>query len=670
MRRLRSRCIRCSTCDGFPCLVDAKADAHTVCVRAALAYPNVSLETGALVERLETGSTGGSVTSVVVARDGAEERYEANVVVVSAGAVNSAALLLRSANDRHPQGLANGSDVVGRHYMAHNNSAMIAVSKRKNPTVFQKTLGVNDYYHKSDDFDFPLGHFQMLGKSEAAEFKGDAKFAPGFALEQLAEHALDFWLTSEDLPDPNNRVTVGAGGQISLSYTENNLEGHRRLLAKLKDLLAHAGCETHLIPNELYLGKKIPIAGVAHQNGTRAFRQRFENLGARRELQSARTRQPLRRRRQLLRFEHGREPSPDHHGQRPTRGRPLTRTPRRPCRHRNCGRQMKRATIAFLLFASFTVATPGNARAAAPCSGVRSIAVTVSDLARSEAFYTGVLGFRKLDEREDAGAAEERLDGIFGVRVRRARMALGDETIVLTEFVVPKGREFPADSRANDRWFQHLAIVVSDMDEAYARLRERGVRYASTEPQRLPDWNHNAAGIRAFYFRDPDGHYLELINFPPGKGQPKWQNAGGRLFSASTTRRSSSRILPRASRSTATSSACASWARARITERSRSTSITCSARTCASRACAAAPVRASSSYSTSRRKTVAPHRPTSAQTISLGGRRRSCVPMSTASSPVALRASPRFRPVPKPRSGLARPTRASCATATVTRSNS
>jgi choline dehydrogenase-like flavoprotein len=266
-----SRCIRCSTCDGFPCLVDAKADAHTICIRAALAYPNVSLETGAFVTRLETGPGGRSVREVVVARDGGEERYAANVVIVSAGAVNSAALLLRSANDDHPNGLANGSDVVGRHYMAHNNSAMIAVSKRKNPTVFQKTLGVNDYYYKSDDFDYPLGHFQMLGKSEAAEFKGDAKFAPGFALERLAEHALDFWLTSEDLPDPNNRVTVGAGGQISLSYTENNLEGHRRLLAKLKDLLAHAGCETHLIPNELYLGKKIPIAGVAHQNGTIRF---------------------------------------------------------------------------------------------------------------------------------------------------------------------------------------------------------------------------------------------------------------------------------------------------------------------------------------------------------------------------------------------------------------
>jgi choline dehydrogenase-like flavoprotein len=266
-----SRCIRCSTCDGFPCLVDAKADAHVICVRSALAHPNVTLQTGAFVKRLETNASGRSVTDVVVARDGGEERYHGNVVILSAGAVNSAALLLRSLSDGHPRGLANGSDVVGRHYMAHNNSAMVAVSKRKNPTVFQKTLGINDFYHGADDFAYPLGHFQMLGKSEAAEFKGDAPFAPGFALEGLAEHAVDFWLTSEDLPDPDNRVTVRADGQIALNYTENNLEGHRRLLAKLKQLLAHAGCETHLIPNELYIGKKIPIAGVAHQNGTIRF---------------------------------------------------------------------------------------------------------------------------------------------------------------------------------------------------------------------------------------------------------------------------------------------------------------------------------------------------------------------------------------------------------------
>ncbi len=267
----KSRCIRCSTCDGFPCLVDAKADAHTICVRPAVEHSNVTLLTNAFVRRLETSASGRAITGVIVERGGSEETVTADIVVLACGAVNSAALLLRSANDRHPNGLANGSAVVGRHYMAHNNSALVAVSKRANPTVFQKTLGINDYYDRADDFEFPLGHFQMLGKSEAEEFKGDAKFAPGVALELLATHALDFWLTSEDLPDPENRVTIERDGSLRLSYTENNLEGHKRLIAKLKDSLERVGCETHLFPNALYLGKKIPIAGVAHQNGTIRF---------------------------------------------------------------------------------------------------------------------------------------------------------------------------------------------------------------------------------------------------------------------------------------------------------------------------------------------------------------------------------------------------------------
>ena len=267
----RSRCVRCSTCDGFPCLVDAKADAHTICIRPLSEKPNATILTGAFVKRLETSPSGREVASVVVERDGAEERHTSAVVVASCGAVNSAALLLRSANEKHPAGLANGSGVVGRHYMAHNNSAFVAVSKRENHTVFQKTLGVNDYYHRSDDFEFPLGHFQMLGKSEAEEFRGDAPLAPEFALRDLATHALDFWLTSEDLPDPDNRVTLNRDGSISLSYTPNNLAGHTRLVAKLKDSLEHIGCEPHLLPNALYLGKKIPIAGVAHQNGTIRF---------------------------------------------------------------------------------------------------------------------------------------------------------------------------------------------------------------------------------------------------------------------------------------------------------------------------------------------------------------------------------------------------------------
>jgi choline dehydrogenase-like flavoprotein len=226
--------------------------------------------------RLETDASGRSVTEVVVERRGSEERYSADVVVVSAGAVNSAALLLHSASDSHPRGLDNSSDVVGRHYMAHINSGAIAVSQTPNTTRFQKTLGVNDYYFgpptRSDDFDFPLGHIQMLGKSDRNILRGGAPwFAPGLALDYLAKHAIDFWLTTEDLPHPDNRVTVDRSGQIHLAKVEHNTEPHRRLLAKLKGLLGPLGCHDTFIPSWSVLDQRIPLAGVAHQCGTVRF---------------------------------------------------------------------------------------------------------------------------------------------------------------------------------------------------------------------------------------------------------------------------------------------------------------------------------------------------------------------------------------------------------------
>jgi choline dehydrogenase-like flavoprotein len=262
------RCVRCDRFDGFPCLADGKADAHVRCVRPALQHPNVTLRRHAKVERLITDASGHTVTGVVVG----DEVLSADVVVVACGATNSAALLLKSASDQHPDGLANGSGVVGRHYMAHINSAVIAVSKDPNPTKFQKTLGVNDYYERGDDFEFPLGHIQMLAKSDRTILRAGAPwFAPTLALDYMARHSVDFWLTSEDLPSPDNRVTVGRDGQIRLSYTDNNTEGHKRLLRKLTSLLGSLGCHEHLIPHELVRGQRIPIAGVAHQCGTVRF---------------------------------------------------------------------------------------------------------------------------------------------------------------------------------------------------------------------------------------------------------------------------------------------------------------------------------------------------------------------------------------------------------------
>jgi catechol 2,3-dioxygenase-like lactoylglutathione lyase family enzyme len=161
---------------------------------------------------------------------------------------------------------------------------------------------------------------------------------------------------------------------------------------------------------------------------------------------------------------------------------------------------------------------------------VESVGMTVSDLERAVAFYTGVLPFEKLSEAELEGAELEALEGVFGAHVRVARLRLGHETLELTEYLAPRGHPIPADSRSNDHWFQHVALVVSNMDRAYALLRSHQVEHASSAPQRLPDWNPKAGGIRAFYFKDPDGHTLEILEFPPGKGDPRWQAKGERLF--------------------------------------------------------------------------------------------------------------------------------------------
>jgi choline dehydrogenase-like flavoprotein len=268
----KSPCVRCTRLDGFPCLVDAKADAHVLCIRPALEHSNVTLLRNSQVVKLETDDTGRTVTGVVVARGAERETYTGDIVVVSCGATNSAVLLLRSANDMHPNGVANSSDVVGRHYMAHINSAMLAISKSPNPTRFQKTLGVNDFYWGADDFDFPLGHIQMLGKTDGQMLKAGAPVpTPGFVLDQVARRAVDFWLTTEDLPQARNRVTLDRQGRIHVSYTNVNLEPHRRLLAKLKGLLTHLDMHPHLIPNQVIRDERIPIAGVAHQCGTVRF---------------------------------------------------------------------------------------------------------------------------------------------------------------------------------------------------------------------------------------------------------------------------------------------------------------------------------------------------------------------------------------------------------------
>jgi len=162
--------------------------------------------------------------------------------------------------------------------------------------------------------------------------------------------------------------------------------------------------------------------------------------------------------------------------------------------------------------------------------GVDAIGITVSDMDRAVDFYSKVLTFEKVSDTEVVGENYEHLEGVFGLRIRVVRMRLGDEFIELTEYLAPKSRPIPIDSRSNDRWFQHIAIIVSDMDKAYTWLRQNKVEHASSGPQRLPDWNKNAAGISAFYFKDPDEHPLEVLQFPPDKGLQKWRRPTEKLF--------------------------------------------------------------------------------------------------------------------------------------------
>jgi choline dehydrogenase-like flavoprotein len=271
-----STCVRCATCDGFPCLVHAKSDAEVLGVRPALEHANVTLLTNAKAVRLETNASGTEVAEVVVEREGAEERYAGGIVVAACGAANTAKLLLVSGGDRHPNGLANGSDQVGRNYMFHDSVAVLALSREENPTVFQKTLGLNDFYFGSDDFEYPMGNIQMVVKSQAQMFRGErpgaTRLAPEWTLERVARHAIDFWLSTEDLPSPDNRVTVEPDGNIKLSYTETNAVAKKRLHEQLKSMLGKLDMNPgHLIHRFAYMKNDIPVAGCAHQAGTVRF---------------------------------------------------------------------------------------------------------------------------------------------------------------------------------------------------------------------------------------------------------------------------------------------------------------------------------------------------------------------------------------------------------------
>ena len=271
-----SPCIRCQNCDGFPCLVHAKSDAEVLGVRPALEHANVELRTNTRAVELRTDAAGRTVTEVVVERDGSRESVRADIVVVACGAANSARLLLASASDAHPDGLANGSGQVGRNYMFHQSQAVLALSRDPNPTVFQKTLGVNDYYFAGGGRDYPLGNIQMVGKSQAEMYRGEkpleTRLAPEWTLERIAEYAVDFWLSTEDLPVAENRVTLDRDGNLHLAYTPTNQQPKAELYETLRSLLGKIGMHPdHLIAHHAYLRTDIPLPGVAHQAGTCRF---------------------------------------------------------------------------------------------------------------------------------------------------------------------------------------------------------------------------------------------------------------------------------------------------------------------------------------------------------------------------------------------------------------
>ncbi len=269
-RRLGA-CIRCNTCDGFPCLVNGKGDSDINCVRPAIAKDNITLLTEAQVLRLHTSPSGREITSVEVKLDDQIINFSGDIVVISCGAINSAALLLRSANDMHPNGLANSSDQVGRNFMKHQHGAIVGITPKPNHSEFQKTLAVLDYYWGEDGFNYPMGLIQLLGKVNKDMIALDAPvFAPGMALDQIAQHSVDWFVTAEDLPDPNNRVTY-KNGSVHLRYTENNTEAFDRLMSRWGKVLKSIDCGDRIIPVSLYFRKKLDIAAVAHQNGTCRF---------------------------------------------------------------------------------------------------------------------------------------------------------------------------------------------------------------------------------------------------------------------------------------------------------------------------------------------------------------------------------------------------------------
>lgn len=264
--------VHLSNFDGFPDPTEAKADAQVVSLKQALMAPNVTLLTRAHVDRLITDKSGKRISVVEVTRDGQKITFESGVVILAAGAVNSAAILLRSGGRQFAEGLANSSGLVGRNYMLHQNGCVINFSQKLNTSQFQKSFSLSDFYHKSDDFEFPLGTIQLMGKNDPDTVLDLAKdHFPGKSFQELSTHSIDFWITSEDLPDLKNQVTLRKDGSIKTNYTVNNREAYIRLKKKLYEILDKLAEKDPLLRNATRLGYDLGVSGVSHQMGTLKF---------------------------------------------------------------------------------------------------------------------------------------------------------------------------------------------------------------------------------------------------------------------------------------------------------------------------------------------------------------------------------------------------------------
>jgi choline dehydrogenase-like flavoprotein len=261
-----------SNFDGFPDPTDSKADGQVMALRPALTHKNVTLLTEAYVERLDTDANGKQVSRVIVNLKGEKVVFKGDIIIIACGAVNSAALMLRSHSENHPNGLANSSDLVGRNLMLHHNGCMVAFTNKRNDCVFQKSLGIADYYHGEPGGAYPLGEIQLMGRNDPDTILWLAEHQfPGKSYEELAQMSIDFWLTAEDLPSPDNRVVLRSDESIQVNYTRTNYKAYERLKEKLKEIFVRLGELDRSFENVYWNGYDLDISGMSHQNGTMRF---------------------------------------------------------------------------------------------------------------------------------------------------------------------------------------------------------------------------------------------------------------------------------------------------------------------------------------------------------------------------------------------------------------